>query len=132
MTDYFSGAADLDSVLAEIDASWPTDAAAVGGTGSGEGGSVGESVGASAEGATSVGLTELANAYNGDYSGTVVSMSGPFTDEDTVKFENSIKAFEDATGIDIQYEGSKEFEASIGVRFDAGDPRTLWTSLSPA
>ena len=23
MTDYFSGAADLDTVLAEIDASWP-------------------------------------------------------------------------------------------------------------
>ncbi|MEZ4769016.1 MAG: ABC transporter substrate-binding protein [Caldilineales bacterium] len=80
------------------------------------------SVGASAEGAASAGLTCLADAYNGQMQGTVVSMSGPFTDEDTVKFENSIKAFEDATGIDIQYEGSKEFEASIGVRFDAGDP----------
>ena len=79
------------------------------------------SVGASAEGAASVGLTELAAAYNGDFSGTVVSMNGPFTDEDQVKFESSVAAFEEATGIDIQYEGSKEFEASIGVRFEAGD-----------
>ena len=79
------------------------------------------SVGASAEGAASAGLTCLADAYNGKMSGTVVSMSGPFTDEDQVKFESSVKAFEDATGIDIQYEGSKEFEASIGVRMEAGD-----------
>ena len=43
-------------------------------------------------------------------------MTGPFTDEDAVKFNNSVKAFEAATGIDIQYEGSKEFEASIAVR----------------
>ena len=64
---------------------------------------------------------ELANAYAGDYAGTVVSMSGPFTDADAVKFEDSIKAFEDATGIDIQYEGSKEFEASITIRVDGGD-----------
>ncbi|MCB0235325.1 MAG: carbohydrate ABC transporter substrate-binding protein, partial [Anaerolineae bacterium] len=79
------------------------------------------SVGASAEGAASVGLTCLADAYDGKMQGTVVSMNGPFTDEDQVKFESSVKAFEDATGIDIQYEGSKEFEASIGVRFEAGD-----------
>jgi alpha-glucoside transport system substrate-binding protein len=86
-----------------------------------EGAMMGESVGASAEGAASAGLTELANAYNGDYSGTVVSMAGPFVDEDAVKFDNSMKAFEEATGIDIQYEGSKEFEASITVRMQAGD-----------
>ncbi len=64
---------------------------------------------------------ELADAYDGKCKGTVVTMAGPFTDEDAVKFENSIKAFEEATGIDIQYEGSKEFEASITVRMQAGD-----------
>ncbi|MBN2510971.1 MAG: carbohydrate ABC transporter substrate-binding protein [Spirochaetales bacterium] len=52
----------------------------------------------------------------------VVTMAGPFTDNDAVKFEESIKAFEAATGIDIQYEGSKEFEASISVRVEGGDP----------
>ena len=67
------------------------------------------------------GLTELDAAYAGKYKGTVVSMSGPFTDEDAVKFNNAIAEFEKATGIDIQYEGTKEFEASISVRVDAGD-----------
>lgn len=67
------------------------------------------------------GLTELAAAYHGDYKGTIVTMTGPFTDEDAVKFDNSVAEFEEATGIDIQYEGSKEFEASITVRVQAGD-----------
>ncbi len=76
---------------------------------------------AEAEAATAKGLTELAAAYNGEYKGTVVTMTGPFTDEDAVKFDSSMQDFEAATGIDIQYEGSKEFEASITVRVQAGD-----------
>ena len=64
---------------------------------------------------------ELANAYAGEYDGTVVTMSGPFVDADQVLFEESVAAFEAATGIDIQYEGSKEFEASITIRVDGGD-----------
>ena len=64
---------------------------------------------------------ELANAYAGMYEGTVVTMQGPFTDADAVKFENSIKAFEDATGIDIQYTGSKEFESSIAITVEGGN-----------
>jgi alpha-glucoside transport system substrate-binding protein len=54
--------------------------------------------------------------------GKVVTMAGPFVDADAVKFENSIKSFEDETGIDIQYEGSKEFEASIAIRIEGGNP----------
>ncbi|QEN03677.1 carbohydrate ABC transporter substrate-binding protein [Thiospirochaeta perfilievii] len=54
--------------------------------------------------------------------GKVVTMSGPFVDNDAVKFENSIKSFEEMTGIDIQYEGSKEFEASIAIRIEGGNP----------
>ena len=61
-------------------------------------------------------------AFAGEYEGTVVTMSGPFTDNDAVKFDESIKSFEEATGIDIQYEGSKEFEASIAIRVEGGDP----------
>ncbi|MBI3957359.1 MAG: carbohydrate ABC transporter substrate-binding protein [Chloroflexi bacterium] len=76
---------------------------------------------ADADGAAAKGLTELADAYNGQYKGTTVTMTGPFTDEDAVKFTNSVQEFEDKTGIDIQYEGSKEFEASITVRVQAGD-----------
>ncbi len=53
--------------------------------------------------------------------GKVVTMAGPFTDNDAVKFEQSIKSFEEMTGIDIQYEGSKEFEASIGISIEGGN-----------
>jgi alpha-glucoside transport system substrate-binding protein len=64
----------------------------------------------------------LGRALAGEFQGTAVSMFGPFTDEDAVKFNNAMAAFEEATGIDVQYEGSKEFEATISVRVDAGDP----------
>ncbi len=49
-------------------------------------------------------------------------MDGPFTDNDAVKFDESVKDFEDSTGIDIQYTGSKEFEASISIQVDGGNP----------
>ena len=114
MTDYFSGAADLDTVLKQIDASWPESAKAPAAA------AATASVGASAEGAASKNLTCLADAYTGKMKGTKVTMAGPFTDEDAVKFDNSMKAFEDATGIDIQYQGSKEFEASITTQMQAG------------
>jgi alpha-glucoside transport system substrate-binding protein len=71
--------------------------------------------------ARAAGLTFLADAYAGKYKGQTVSMTGPFTSNDEVVFNNSIKAFEDATGIDIQYAGTKNFEAEIGARLQAGD-----------
>ncbi len=63
----------------------------------------------------------LSDAYAGKFKGKTVTMSGPFTDNDAVKFNDSIKEFCDKTGIDIQYEGSKEFEASIKIRVDGGN-----------
>ncbi len=66
--------------------------------------------------------SELVDAYAGKYKGTKVTMFGPFTAEDEVKFNNSVKDFESATGIDIQYEGSKEFETTISVRVEGGSP----------
>jgi alpha-glucoside transport system substrate-binding protein len=63
----------------------------------------------------------LAQAMNGAFKGKVVTMYGPFVDADEMKFNESIKEFEEKTGIDIQYEGSKEFEATIGVRVNGGN-----------
>lgn len=63
---------------------------------------------------------ELCAAYNGEYSGTVVTVDGPFTDADEEKFNASVASFEAATGIDIQYEGNKEFEASIRAKVEGG------------
>src|SRR5271157_4485610 len=65
---------------------------------------------------------ELAAAFQGKYKGTVVDMTGPFTDQDAVKFNQSVKDFEDKTGINILYAGSKEFEASISIAVDGGNP----------
>jgi len=61
-------------------------------------------------------------AMTGKYKGTTVSMAGPFVDADQVKFENSVKDFETKTGIDIKYTGSKEFEASIAISINGGNP----------
>ncbi|HUN24582.1 MAG TPA: hypothetical protein PK299_15745, partial [Anaerolineales bacterium] len=49
----------------------------------------------------------LERAKAGEFKGTVVTMTGPFVDEDALKFNNAVAAFEEETGIDIQYEGSK-------------------------
>ncbi len=111
MTDYVSGAADLDTVLQEIDASWPEGVAGQAGP-SDEGGEMGMM-------APEGGYLERAMA--GEFAGTTVVIDGPFTDEDEVKFLEGMQPFMDATGIEVQYIGSKEFEASISVRVDAGD-----------
>ncbi|MCB0166346.1 MAG: extracellular solute-binding protein, partial [Anaerolineae bacterium] len=63
----------------------------------------------------------LERAMAGEFSGTEVSVSGPMVEEDAFKFEQSVLPFEEATGIDVKYEGSKEFEANISVRVDAND-----------
>src|SRR5690606_34935285 len=68
----------------------------------------GNNQGAANEGSSNENLSPLELALKGEYKGTKVTMFGPFVDADQVKFESSIKEFEEKTGIDIQYEGSKE------------------------
>jgi alpha-glucoside transport system substrate-binding protein len=63
----------------------------------------------------------LEKALAGEYAGTEVTVDGPFTDADEVKFKESYAPFEEATGITINYIGNKEFEGSISIRVDAGD-----------
>lgn len=62
---------------------------------------------------------ELESACKGEMAGTSVTMTGPFVDADEVKFNAAVKEFEDWTGIDIKYTGSKEFEAAIRASVDA-------------
>ncbi|MBS1965730.1 MAG: carbohydrate ABC transporter substrate-binding protein [Chloroflexi bacterium SZAS-1] len=64
---------------------------------------------------------ELADAFAGKFKGTKVTMTGPFTGEDANKFAADVKEFEDKTGITIEYEGSKEFEATIAARVQGGN-----------
>ncbi|HSM55708.1 MAG TPA: ABC transporter substrate-binding protein [Candidatus Sulfomarinibacteraceae bacterium] len=54
--------------------------------------------------------------------GGVVTVFGAFVDDEARLFEESIRVFEERTGIDVQYEGSSEFETLILVRDEAGDP----------
>jgi len=65
---------------------------------------------------------ELTDALAGKYKGTKVTAFGAFADADEVKFNENVKDFEAKTGIDIQYESSKQFEATISTRVDAGNP----------
>ncbi|MEI8095479.1 MAG: ABC transporter substrate-binding protein [Spirochaetales bacterium] len=70
---------------------------------------------------TALAADPLADAFAGKLKGKTVTMSGPFTDNDAVKFNDSVKDFTAKTGITIEYEGSKEFEASISIRVDGGN-----------
>ena len=63
----------------------------------------------------------LEQALAGDFAGTTITVDGPFADNDIIRFDKSMAPFEEATGIDVQYIGGKEFEATISVRVDAGD-----------
>lgn len=53
--------------------------------------------------------------------GTTVTIFGAFVDEDANRFEQAITPFEEVTGIDIQYEGSGDFENLVRVRVEGGD-----------
>lgn len=63
----------------------------------------------------------LEEAYTGAYKGKTVTVYGKMIDADAAKLERSFKAFEDKTGIDVQYEGSQQFETAISVRVDGGN-----------
>ncbi len=57
-----------------------------------------------------------------DLSGTTVTVFGAFVDVDAQRFEESMIPFEEATGIDVVYEGSGDFETLVTVRTEGGDP----------
>lgn len=52
----------------------------------------------------------------------VVNIFGAFVDEDANRFEKSMVPFEEETGIEVEYEGSADFESLITVRTEGGDP----------
>ncbi len=57
-----------------------------------------------------------------DLSGTTVTIFGAFVDEDARRFNRSMEIFEEATGINVVYEGSGDFESLITVRVEGGSP----------
>jgi alpha-glucoside transport system substrate-binding protein len=55
-------------------------------------------------------------------SGDVVTMTGPEVEQEGQALLDAFDAFTERTGIEIQYQGTRDFEAQIGVRVDGGDP----------
>jgi len=74
------------------------------------------------EGATASDATGNPWTDGQDLSGQTVTIFGAFVDTDAENFEASMVPFEEATGIEVQYEGSADFESLITVRAEGGDP----------
>ena len=63
-----------------------------------------------------------AAAAAGISAGTTISVSGAFVDTEAAAFEAAVKPFEDATGVDVVYNGDKSFEQQLNVQVQAGNP----------
>ena len=76
--------------------------------------------------AAGLALGGCATAGDGGSTGgeddNVVTVYGTIADTEAELLEESFKPFEDETGIDVQYESSKEFESQIGIRAQGGNP----------
>jgi len=58
----------------------------------------------------------------GSLSGKTVKVGGAFVDIEATNFENAVKPFETATGVDVIYNGDKSFEQQLNVQVQAGNP----------
>ncbi len=76
--------------------------------------------------------TFLERAKAGEFAGTTVTLLGVMVDEEAQKMELALAPFEEATGIDVVYEGSKEFETQINVAVDAGAAPDVANISQPA
>ena len=77
--------------------------------------------------AAGIALSGCATAGGGTGGGggeddKIVTVYGTIADTEAELLEASFKPFEDETGIDVQYESSKEFESQIGIRAQGGNP----------
>src|SRR5690606_17016920 len=84
------------------------------------------------DGADAGGYAYLEQAYAGDLAGTEVTVFGKWTEGEGANFEAVLASFEEATGIDVIYEGSAEFETLITVRVEGGDAPDIAGFPQPA
>lgn len=63
---------------------------------------------------------ELQAALAGDYNGTTIEVLGQWIEADGQAFDDSLKAFRDATGINVVYSGISNYETVLNVRVDGG------------
>jgi len=74
------------------------------------------------EGAEATNPTDNPWTNGQDLSGTTVTVFGAFVDPGAELFDEGMVPFERQTGIEVQYEGSSDFESLITVRAEGGDP----------
>jgi alpha-glucoside transport system substrate-binding protein len=55
-------------------------------------------------------------------SGNTVTMTGPEVEVEGEALVEAFADFTEETGIEIEYQGTRDFEAQIGIRVDGGDP----------
>ncbi len=127
MVDWVTGNGEnTEEVFQEIEDSWPmTD---TGLAGSGDVASEEEEEAAEDAG----GYANLAAAMAGDYAGSEVTVFGKWTEGEGESFEAVLAGFEEATGIDVVYEGASEFETLITVRVEGGDAPDIAIFPQPA
>jgi len=63
---------------------------------------------------------ELAAAQAGEYKGTTVEILGQWIEAEGKAFDDSLKAFRDATGINVVYSGISNYETVLNVRVEGG------------
>jgi alpha-glucoside transport system substrate-binding protein len=73
----------------------------------------------------------LERAKAGEFAGSTVTVWGVMVDEEAIKMEQALAPFEEATGIDVVYEGSREFETQINVAVDGGAPPDIANISQP-
>lgn len=65
--------------------------------------------------------TDAEAGGGGGGGGKTVTIFGPEVEGEAQGFKDSFAAFEEETGITIEYEGDRSFEEQIGVRVDGGN-----------
>jgi alpha-glucoside transport system substrate-binding protein len=63
---------------------------------------------------------ELTAALAGDYEGATVEVMGQWIEAEGQAFDDSLKSFRDATGINVVYSGISNYETVLNVRVDGG------------
>ena len=76
--------------------------------------------------------SELEQAMSGAFKGDKVVVAGGWTEGEAKKFESVWAPFKAATGIDVEYQGTPDFETQVSVRAQAGNPPDLAVLFQPA
>lgn len=118
-----------ESTTTEAEASATTDAPSDGETTTTEGGDAGTTM-APAE---STGYTDLDQALAGEFDGTTVEVWAQWLPEsvEAANFDATLQPFRDATGIDVNFQPTPDYETALQVAVDGGNAPDLAQIAQP-